>query len=215
LPLPCALDEESLGRLCAMDRRHGLLPYERPAGAGGLGGGHRLCARAPHRFLRRFHRPRPGPPAHFGWRARGGARPVRRSYPGLPPRRQRAAADHHAGQRRGAVRTARPSRARGHAAGRDVAGIVELSPCPRTGRARGPPHRQTRRDQGGRTGRGRRRPRPRRRRRVRPRANRRGPPRPQTRAARRPPGWFEQARDRRAPPGRRGRHVRGDRHGRF
>jgi quinol monooxygenase YgiN len=36
--------------------------------------------------------------------------------------------------------------------------------------------------------------------------------RPQARAARRPPGWSEQARDRRAPPGRRGPHVRGDRY---
>ena len=40
-----------LGRLCAMDRRDGVLAHERPAGAGGLGGGHRLCARAPHPFL--------------------------------------------------------------------------------------------------------------------------------------------------------------------
>ena len=99
---------------------------------------------------------------------------VRRSDRRLPPRRQRAAADHHARQRARAVRTARPARAGGDAARRDVAGAVELPPRPRARRARGPARvAGSARARAGELIDGRRGARPRRRRRLRPRADRR------------------------------------------
>ena len=64
-----------------------------------------------------------------------------RGHRRVPPRRQRPAADHHAGERAGAVRTARPPRAGGDAARRDVARAVELPPRPRARRSRGPARR--------------------------------------------------------------------------
>ena len=77
-----------------------------------LGRGRRLRARAPRAVLRRLPRARRGSPAHVRRRARGRAGAVRRRHRRVPAGRQRAAADHHAGQRARAVRAPRPSRSR-------------------------------------------------------------------------------------------------------
>ena len=117
-----------LDLLRAVDRRDGVLEGGRPPGVRGVGRGRRVRARAPRPVLRGLPRARRGPPAHLRRRARGRARAVRRRHRRVPPGRQRAAADHHAGERAGAVRAPRPLGARGDAPRRAVARAVERPP---------------------------------------------------------------------------------------
>ena len=135
-----------LDLLRALDRRHGVLQGGRAPRVRGVGRGRRLRARAPRPVLRGLPRTRRGSPAHLRRRARGRAGAVRRRHRRVPPGRQRAAADHHAGQRARAVRAPRPSRAGGDAPRRAVSRAVELPPRSRARRPRRPrqPHSSAR-----------------------------------------------------------------------
>ena len=144
----------------------------------GVGRGRRLRARAPRPVLRGLPRPRRGAPAHVRRRARGRAGAVRRGHRRVPARRQRAAADHHAGQRARAVRAPRPSRRRRRRCSARCPRAVELPPRPELAELGDRVSRTLGAERAAELDVGRRGARPQRRGRLRPPADRRRPARP-------------------------------------
>ena len=144
----------------------------------GMGRRRRLHARAPRAVLRRLLRTRRRSPAHVRRRGRSHAGALRRGHRRVPARGQRAAADHHPGERAGTVRAARPSRTGRNPPRRACRGASSMHHVPELGEHRRPGRRQARHDARRGTGGGGGRTRPRRRGRLRAPSDRCRAPRP-------------------------------------